>query len=142
MHTDFIFALVGEELGLVGTLGVITLFLGFCYYGIRAAERARDDFGFLVATGIVLTLGLQSILNMAVATASVPPKGIAMPVVSYGGSQLLAAAAAAGILTRIAADGREHTLVAHDDDPHVIDGTMLTPSGLWQRARNLFVSCS
>ena len=54
VHTDFIFALVGEELGLIGTLGVITLFLAFCYYGIRAAERARDDFSFLVATGIVL----------------------------------------------------------------------------------------
>lgn len=142
VHTDFIFALVGEELGLFGTLGVITLFLAFCYYGIRAAERARDDFGFLVGTGIVLTLGLQSILNMAVATASVPPKGIALPFVSYGGSQLIVAAAAAGILARIAADGREQTLVVADDDPSRVAGAMLTPSGLWERARNLFVSCS
>jgi cell division protein FtsW len=142
VHTDFIFALVGEELGFMGTIGVLTLFVAFACYGIRAAERARDDFSFLVATGIVLTLGLQSMLNMAVATASVPPKGIALPFVSYGGSQLLAAGMAAGILTRVAADGRETPVVANAEGEVEEDLLGTSPSGLWRRARRLFVSCS
>lgn len=106
VHTDFIFALIGEELGFCGAGFVVLLFAGLVAYGMRAADRARDEFAFLLATGIVLTLGLQSILNIAVATASVPPKGIALPFISFGGSHLLAASAAAGILVRIAADPR------------------------------------
>lgn len=105
VHTDFIFALVGEELGFVGTVAVVGAFAAIAVYGMRAADRARDRFGFLLAVGLVTLLGLQSILNMAVATASVPPKGIALPFLSFGGSSLLMAATAAGILTRIAAEG-------------------------------------
>lgn len=107
VHTDFIFANVGEELGFVGGAGVLLLFALLVIHGMRAVDRARDQFSFLLALGIVLTLGLQSILNIAVATASVPPKGIALPFVSFGGSHLLAAALAAGLLARIAAEGRE-----------------------------------
>ena len=106
VHTDYIFALVGEELGLVGTLTVLSLFAALVWFGLRTVERARDRFSFLVALGLVLTLGVQALLNMAVATGSVPPKGIALPFVSFGGSSLLAASAAAGILARIAAEGR------------------------------------
>ncbi len=107
VHTDFVFALVGEELGFVGALAVVGGFAALAIYGMKAVDRAKDSFSFLLATGIVLLLGSQSILNIAVATASVPPKGIALPFLSFGGSSLLAAAAAAGILTRIAATGRE-----------------------------------
>jgi cell division protein FtsW len=107
VHTDFIFALVGEELGFVGALVVVGLFAALAIYGMRAVDRAEDSFGFLLATGIVLLLGAQSILNMAVATNSVPPKGIALPFLSFGGSSMLAACLSAGVLTRIAATGRE-----------------------------------
>jgi cell division protein FtsW len=107
VHTDYIFSLVGEELGFFGAMLVVGGFAALAVYGIRAVDRARDRFSFLLAVGIVLLLGLQSLLNMAVATASVPPKGIALPFVSFGGSSLLMAAAAAGILTRIAAEGHE-----------------------------------
>jgi cell division protein FtsW len=107
VHTDFVFALVGEELGFVGALAVVGGFAALAIYGMKAVDRAKDSFSFLLATGIVLLLGAQSLLNIAVATASVPPKGIALPFLSFGGSSLIAAAAAAGILTRIAATGRD-----------------------------------
>lgn len=107
VHTDFIFALVGEELGFVGGAAVLFMFALLVMHGMRAVDRARDQFSFLLALGITLTLAIQSLLNVAVATASVPPKGIALPFVSFGGSHLLAAALAAGLLTRVAADGRE-----------------------------------
>lgn len=107
VHTDFIFALVGEELGLLGGLGVLLGFMALVVYGMQAVDRARDRFAFLLGTGLVLILGMQSMLNIAVATGSVPPKGIALPFVSFGGSSLLAMAAVAGLLARVAAEGRE-----------------------------------
>lgn len=106
VHTDFIFACIGEELGFVGACTVLLVFAALIVQGMRAVDRARDDFGFLVGTGVTLTLGVQSVLNVAVATASVPPKGIALPFVSFGGSSMLAAACAAGLLAKIAAEGR------------------------------------
>lgn len=106
VHTDFIFALVGEELGLVGACGVLLLFAGLIVLGMRALDRARDEFSFLLGLGLLLVLGIQSVLNVAVATASVPPKGIALPFISFGGSSLLGAAVAAGLLCKVAADGR------------------------------------
>lgn len=105
-HTDFIFALVGEELGLVGTIALVVLYGTLVVLAIRAVNRAKDRFSFLLGTGLSFALGLQAACNMAVATASVPPKGIALPFVSFGGSPLLFCAAAAGILARIAAEGR------------------------------------
>ncbi|MEZ0227453.1 MAG: FtsW/RodA/SpoVE family cell cycle protein [Planctomycetota bacterium] len=105
-HTDFIFALVGEELGLVGTIALLVLYGTLVVLAIRAVQRAKDRFSFLLGTGLAFALGLQATLNMAVATASIPPKGIALPFVSFGGSPLLFCAAAAGLLSRIAAEGR------------------------------------
>lgn len=105
VHTDYIFALVGEELGFVGAIAVLIAYAALILYGLKAIDRARDSFAFLLAVGIVTLLGVQSILNIAVATGSVPPKGIALPFLSFGGSSLLAAAAAAGLLASVAADG-------------------------------------
>ncbi len=107
VHTDYIFALVGEELGFVGTALVVLAFAALLLQGMRAVDRARDAFSFLVALGLTLIVALQSALNIAVATASVPPKGIALPFISFGGSSLLMAACAAGLLARIAAEGRD-----------------------------------
>lgn len=111
-HTDFIFALVGEELGLVGTLALVVLYATLVVLAIKAVQRAKDRFSFLLGTGLAFALGLQAALNMAVATASIPPKGIALPFVSFGGSPLLFCAAAVGILARIAAEGRKEPEVA------------------------------
>jgi cell division protein FtsW len=115
-HTDFIFALVGEELGLVGTLGLLILYATLVILAIRAVQRAKDRFSFLLGTGLAFALGLQAALNMAVATASIPPKGIALPFVSFGGSPLLFCAAATGILARIAREGSDRGSKAVSDD--------------------------
>jgi cell division protein FtsW len=104
-HTDFIFALVGEELGLIGTLALVVLYAVLVVLAIKTVQRAKDRFSFLLGTGLAFALGLQAALNMAVATASIPPKGIALPFVSFGGSPLLFCAAATGLLARIAREG-------------------------------------
>jgi cell division protein FtsW len=106
VHTDFIFALVGEELGFIGAVAVLLVFAALIVHGMKAVDRAKDEFSFLLALGLLLTLGIQSVLNVAVATASVPPKGIALPFLSFGGSSLLFAAAAAGLICKVAAEGR------------------------------------
>ncbi|MGE0710507.1 MAG: putative lipid II flippase FtsW [Planctomycetota bacterium] len=133
VHTDYIFALVGEELGLVGALAVVAAFLGIVLYGLRAIDRAKDEFSFLLATGIVTTLGIQALLNVAVATGSVPPKGIALPFLSFGGSSLLAAAAAAGLLARVAADGQrpQTTLFGGAEERDVEDDALVIARGAY-----------
>lgn len=100
-HTDFILAIVGEELGLVGTLLVVALFAALLAFGLRVALRARDRGGFLLAFGLTAALALQGTMNIAVVTASMPTKGISLPFVSYGGSALCVAMGAVGILLNI-----------------------------------------
>lgn len=99
--SDNIFAIIGEELGLLGTLVVILLFALLAYRGLRIALRAPDHFSMLVAVGITSSLILQSLLNMAVAVAASPPTGVTLPFISYGGSSLVTALAAVGILLSI-----------------------------------------
>jgi cell division protein FtsW len=101
-HTDFILAIVGEEMGLVGTLLVVALFAAFVLVGLRIAFRAPDRLGFLVGLGVTAMIGLQGAMNVAVVTASMPTKGISLPFVSYGGSSLLVAMAAVGMLLNVA----------------------------------------
>ena len=101
--TDFIFAIVGEELGLVGTLGVILLFILFVCLGLAVVVRCRDPFGRLLAAGIVLTIGVQAALNIGVVTVVLPTKGIPLPFVSAGGTSMLLSSAAVGVLLNIAA---------------------------------------
>jgi len=101
--TDFIFAIVGEELGLVGTLGIILLFILFVVLGLVVVTRCRDRFGRLLAAGIVLTIGIQAALNIGVVTVVLPTKGIPLPFVSAGGTSMLLSSAAVGVLLNIAA---------------------------------------
>ncbi len=101
-NSDFVFAIIGEELGLIGCVVVITLFALLVWYGIRVARRAPDRFGSLLAFGLTLAIGLQAAVNIAVVTCSAPTKGIALPLVSAGGSSLVATMAAIGLLMNVA----------------------------------------
>ncbi len=100
-HTDFIFPMVGEELGLIGTTLIVALFAAIVIGGLVIAHRAEDRFGKLLAFGIVAMLGLEALLNMGVTTSLLPNKGLPLPFVSYGGSSLLAAMIGIGILFNI-----------------------------------------
>ncbi len=100
-HTDFVSAIVGEELGF---LGVATLCLAFVWVvlrGLRAAWRSHDEYASYLAAGMTLFIGLQAFTNLAVAMGLLPTKGLALPFVSYGGSSLLVNAAAAGLILNV-----------------------------------------
>jgi len=100
-HSDFIFAVVGEELGLLGALIIVFVFAIFLWRGMRAALRAPDRFGMLLGLGIVVGIVAQALLNISVVLAIVPNKGIPLPFISYGGSSLVPTLAAVGILLNI-----------------------------------------
>jgi cell division protein FtsW len=105
-HTDFIFAIVGEELGLVGTCLVIGLFVVFAVLGVRAALRAPDRFGALLAGGVTAWVCGQAAVNMGAVTGLLPVTGVPLPFVSFGGSSLVVTMAATGILLNIARQSR------------------------------------
>jgi cell division protein FtsW len=113
--TDFIFSIVGEELGLLGTIGLILLFILFICLGLLVVLRCRDRFARLLATGIVLTIGVQAALNMGVVTVVLPTKGIPLPFVSAGGTSMLLSSAAVGVLLSIAARSASADPPASDD---------------------------
>ena len=100
--TDFIFAIIGEELGFVGNAAVILLFMMLVALGILVVIRCKDRFGQLLASGIVLAIAIQAALNIGVVTVVLPTKGIPLPFVSAGGTSLLLSAAAVGVLLNIA----------------------------------------
>src|SRR5436190_14813782 len=100
-HSDFIFAVVGEELGLVGALIIVFVFAIFLWRGLRAALRAPDRFGLLLGLGIVISIVAQALMNMSVVLALLPTKGIPLPFISYGGSSLVPTLASVGILLNI-----------------------------------------
>jgi cell division protein FtsW len=100
--TDFIFAIIGEELGFVGTLGVILLFIVFVWLGMLVVVRCKDRFGQILAGGIVLAIATQAALNIGVVTVVLPTKGMPLPFVSSGGTSMLLSAAAVGVLMNIA----------------------------------------
>ncbi len=100
-HSDFIFAVVGEELGLVGGLAVIAVFGLFLWRGVRTALLAPDRFGMLLSLGIVSMIVAQALFNMSVVLSLLPTKGIPLPFISYGGSSLVPTLAAVGILLNI-----------------------------------------
>jgi cell division protein FtsW len=101
-HTDMIFATIGEELGLIGTVGVIAAFAAFCWAGMRIAVACPDRFGSLLAAGLTVLIGAQAATNLAAVLGLAPVTGITLPFVSYGGSSLVVALAGAGILLNIA----------------------------------------
>jgi len=108
-HTDFIFAVLGEEAGLIGTLIVTGLFLFFGARGFKIAGQTKDSFGRLTAAGLSVMISGQALLNMCVVTSSVPATGVPLPFISYGGSSLAMNLFCAGILLGISKYGARTT---------------------------------
>ncbi len=100
-HTDYIFAVIAEERGLVGAVVVVLCFVVIIWRGLRVARRAPDAFGALLAVGITALIGLQAMVNLGVVIGLLPSKGIPLPFVSAGGSSMLASLAAMGVLLNI-----------------------------------------
>lgn len=100
-HTDFIFAILAEELGFIGTVTIVLLFFLFAWRGFKVAVSAPDIFGSMLAAGITSMIGLQALMNIAVVTASMPVTGIPLPFISFGGSALIFTLAGVGILLNI-----------------------------------------
>jgi cell division protein FtsW len=101
-HTDFIFAIIGEELGLLGALVVVALFVALCVLGARAALLAPDRFGMLIAAGVTVWFGVQAFINVGAVIGILPITGVPLPFVSYGGSSLLFSMVASGLLLNVA----------------------------------------
>jgi len=123
-HTDFIFPVIGEELGVIATLSVVALLLGITFSGLLIAVHAPDRFGKLLGCGLVLLLVVQALINIGVATGVMPNKGMPLPFVSYGGSNLCCALISIGILLNIYRQGRPAILAS---DP-VLASPKLSPA--------------
>jgi cell division protein FtsW len=102
-HTDFIFSVIGEELGLLGVLVIIGLYTWIVIRGISIARNAPDLFGAYLAVGLTIAMGLQIVVNMGVTLGLLPTKGLTLPLLSYGGTSLLLNMASVGILMNISA---------------------------------------
>ena len=113
-HTDFIFSIIGEELGLVATLLVVVAFVVLVFCGIYIAMHARETFGTMLATGVTLLIGLQAAINIGVVTSALPNKGLPLPFISYGGSNLLAMLTCVGILLSVARKATPSKISASD----------------------------
>lgn len=110
-HTDFIFSVIGEELGLIAGLLVLVAFLLILICGVFIASRARDKFGFLLGIGITFLIGFQAFINIGVVTSALPNKGLPLPFISYGGSNLFILLTCVGIVFSIARIARHSTTV-------------------------------
>ena len=100
-HTDFIFSVIGEELGFIGVIVIAAMFMLLILRGMRTALNAPNEFSCLLAFGLTLLIGMQAFVNMAVVMGMVPTKGLALPFLSYGGTSLVATLAAVGILLNV-----------------------------------------
>lgn len=126
-HTDFIAAIIGEELGFIGVVCVSAAYLVLASRGVRTAFNAEDDYGSFIAFGISTMFGVQALVNLAVAMAMLPTKGLTLPFVSYGGSSLLVNAAAAGILLNISR--KRSSVASKASDVPAIAGLGLAEGG-------------
>lgn len=104
-HTDFIFSIIGEELGLLGTLGVVALFMIFIQQGLKIIKNAQNRFGYFLALGLILMISIKAVINIGVSCGVFPTKGLPLPFISYGGSSLIFDMVSLGILINIARCG-------------------------------------
>jgi len=118
-HTDFVFAIIGEELGLLGTIAVLLLFATLTYAGVRIAKRTTDPFARLAATGVTAWLAAQSLINMGAVVGLLPITGIPLPLISFGGSALIPTLIAIGMLLSFARaePGAAQALAARSINP-------------------------
>jgi len=100
-HTDFIYAVVGEEMGVIGTVGLLAGFVVILWRGLRTTLHSRDDFGRYLALGVTMVIVVQGFINMSVVLGIMPTKGIPLPMISYGGSSLVSTLALLGILMNV-----------------------------------------
>lgn len=131
VHTDFIFSLIGEELGFIGVVFVVFLFFVLFIKGISIARKTSDTFVYYLAFGISMMIAIQAVINFAVVTGMAPTKGLPLPFISYGGSSLLVSMTAIGLLlnvskTQSAKDGTEHR--THIINKPAADVTVLMPA--------------
>jgi cell division protein FtsW len=125
-HTDFIFSVIGEELGLIATLGVLLAFLLIVLCAVYIAWNAADTFGMLIASGIACLIALQVIINVGVVTGALPNKGLALPFISYGGSNLVIMMGCVGLLINIGRQAAHHVsmpVLGGDADELTAPGT-------------------
>ena len=104
-HSDFVFAVLGEELGLIGALAVLTLFGLLLFAGVRIAMNAPDTFGRLLAAGITGWIGLQTLVNLGAVTGLLPITGVPLPFLSFGGTALVVTLAGVGVIASVALEG-------------------------------------
>jgi cell division protein FtsW len=126
-HTDGIFAILGEELGFIGCLVVVGLFVALAYRGFKIALEAPDTFGTLLASGLTCCLVLQALLNLAVVTATVPFTGTPLPFISFGGSSLVVSLASIGLLLSVSRGGPQEPEKRAGDDLRRRDGRARLP---------------
>jgi cell division protein FtsW len=130
-HTDFISAIIGEELGFLGVLGLCGVYLLIVARGVRTALAAEDEYGSYIAFGISVLFGAQALVNLSVAMAMLPTKGLTLPFVSYGGSSLLVCSTAMGVLLSVSR-GRttpENLRVAPEGPSPEASATLVTQAG-------------
>ncbi len=119
-HTDFIFSIIGEEFGLAATLGLLATYGLFCWCGLSIAWRASDLFGQLLVIGLTFLVGVQVFINIGVVTMVLPNKGLPLPFISYGGSNLVMLLASAGLVLSVARRATDKSLIVAapvDDNP-------------------------
>ncbi|MCF6157581.1 MAG: putative lipid II flippase FtsW [wastewater metagenome] len=135
--SDFIFTIIGEELGFIGVMAVISLFGLLLWQGLRIVHGAKDTFGFFLGLGITVMFGLQAIINIAVVSGDIPTKGIPLPFVSSGGSSLLFSMISAGILINISRQSmtKEHSDASVCDTELSQENTTgrLLPGKIWHK---------
>ena len=123
-HTDFIFSVIGEELGVIATIGVVLAFMAIVICGLYIAWNARDRFGMVLGTGITFLIGLQAFINIGVVTSALPNKGLPLPFISYGPSSLVMMLSGVGILLSIASysqvNGLEYDVHEPESDPGIV----------------------
>jgi cell division protein FtsW len=115
-HTDFIFAIIGEELGLIGTIFIVILFILFMFFGIRVCIKTKDYFGRIMAVGLTSIIIVPAIINISVVIGLIPVTGLTLPFISFGGSSLLVSMIAVGILLNISRNGTSPEIAQDDLD--------------------------
>jgi cell division protein FtsW len=125
-QTDFIYSVIGEELGLIATMGVVLAFLAIVISGVYIAWNAQDTFGMLLASGITFLIGLQAIINIGVVTGSLPNKGLSLPFISYGGSNLVVMLGCVGLLMNVARHGGSGEKLSRAFESEALSGAQIS----------------